>query len=327
MAVKIGFIGVGGMAEHHIKKLVSVEEAKITAVFDINQERSRQIAEQYGATSYDSSDQLMDSGEVEAIFVCTPPFAREGIEEAAAKRGIHLLVEKPVGLQMEKVLHKERLIRESGIVHSSGYCLRYLDIATQAKAYLADKQIDLILAHRLGGMPGVRWWRMLEQSGGQLVEQSTHQLDLVRYVAGDFKEVHAYHAFRAMKQIDPEATAYDSGTVSFVMESGAIGNITSTSLAKYAGRGDIEFFGRDFYMSLSPSTLRIKDDHQDTTVKSDVDYYLEQDKAFLEAIRTGRRERVLCDYSEAAKTLAVTLAANLSAETGKPITVASMMDV
>ncbi|GGD98492.1 Gfo/Idh/MocA family protein [Paenibacillus nasutitermitis] len=315
MTVRIGFIGVGGIAEHHMGILKKVDDARITAVFDINQARSAEIADKYGALSFESAEQLMDSGEVDALFVCTPPFARTGIEEAAARKGIHLLVEKPLGLGMEDVRKKEQAIRESGIINSSGYCLRYQDIVAQAKEYLAGRKIDLVMSHRFGGMPDVRWWRMLEQSGGQLVEQSTHQLDLIRYLAGEFKEVQAIHVQRHIQQIDPEATAYDVGTVSFVLESGAIGNITSTCIANYGGRSGVEFYGHDFFVSIDGATLRIIDAQQDTTVKSEVDFYLEQDKAFVEAVRTGKQELLLCDYSEAADTLAVTLAANESAAT------------
>lgn len=317
MTVRVGFIGVGGMAEGHIGKMGKIEGAELTAVYDINQARSQEIADKYGARSYSAMDQMLDSGQVDAVFICTPPFARGDIEVEVAKRGIHLLSEKPVGLKMDEVLRKEQIIRESGVIHASGYCLRYLDIAEQAREYLADKQIELVLAYRLGGMPGVRWWRMLEQSGGQLVEQSTHQVDQIRNVAGDITHVHALHIDRAMKQFDPEATAYDAGTVSFIMANGAIGNITSTCLAKYAGgRGDIEFFGSNFYVSLGMSSLRIKDDTRDVTIKSEVDFTLEQDRAFIEAVRTGDRSGIRCDYSEAVKTLAVTLAANESAEQG-----------
>lgn len=319
MTVRIGFIGVGGMAEHHIKTLQKVENASIAAVFDINRTRSEEVAKTYGAVSYASAEQLLEAGQVDALFVCTPPFARTGIEEAAARRGIHLLVEKPVGLQMDDVRRKEQAIRESGIIHSSGYCLRYLDIVAKAKTYLAGKQIDMVMAYRFGGMPGVKWWRMMEQSGGQLVEQSTHQLDLIRYLAGEFREVHAIHEQRYIHNIDPEATAYDVGTVSFVLQSGAIGNITSTCLAKYVGRGATEFFGHDFYLSIDGTTLRIVDDHQDVTETSAVDFYYEQDRTFVEAIRTGQQHLVLGDYFEAATTLAVSLAANESAATRRPV--------
>ncbi|MFD0715397.1 Gfo/Idh/MocA family protein [Paenibacillus sp. GCM10027626] len=319
MTVRIGFIGVGGMAEHHIKTLQRIEHAEVTAVYDINQERSQEVAAAYGAKSFASSGQMFDSGEIDGVFICTPPFARGDIEEQAARKGIHILSEKPVGLNVADARRKEQIIRESGIIHTSGYCLRYLDTVAKAKAYLADKKIDLILSYRLGGLPGPRWWRMIEQSGGQLVEQSTHQMDLIRYLAGDVKEVSAIHEQRHLRNIDPEATAYDVGTVSFVMESGAIGNITSSCLANYVGRGGIEFFGHDFYVMVDIPTLRIVDDHQDITEVSKMDFYYEQDKAFVEAIRNNDPTLLLADFSDAVDTLEVTLAANDSAAVRQPV--------
>lgn len=318
MAVRVGFIGVGGIAEHHILTLQKVEHAQLTAVYDIDQIRAGQMAEVYGAKSYESIDHFITSGEVDAVFICSPPFARAGIEEAVAQQGLHLLSEKPIGLHMDEVYEKERIIRESGVINASGYCLRYLDIVSQAKEYLAHKQIDLVLAYRLGDLPGAKWWTILEKSGGQLVEQSTHQLDLIRYLAGEFKEVSATHEQRYIHRIDPGATAYDVGTVSFVLESGAIGNITSSSLAKYVGRSAVEFYGHDFFLSIDGVTLRIVDDNQDVTITSKVDFYYEQNKAFIEAVRTKQQQLILCDYSDAAVTLAVTLAANESAASGKP---------
>lgn len=314
MTVKVGFIGAGTIAELHLKALAQVEQAQISAIFDVNSQRAQQAAEQFGAQSYESAEALLDSGKVDAVFICTPPFARDGLEEAAVARGIHLLAEKPVGLQLEQAKRKEQIILDSGLIHSSGYCLRYLDVVQQAKEYLQDKQVDLVLAYRVGSAPPLSWWSKLELSGGQLVEQSTHQLDLIRYLAGEFKAVHATHALRSsMLKLDPEATAYDVGTVAFELQSGAIGNITSTSVSKFVGRGEIELFGDGFYVSLNGATLRIVDDSQDITVKSREQYYFKQDKAFIEAIRLNDQSLVLGSYSDAVATLAVTLAANESA--------------
>lgn len=325
MTVRIGFIGVGGMAEGHIQTFKQIDEAKVTAVFDINQDRSREIAEKYGAVSYASKEELMDSGQVDALFICTPPFAREGIEEAAVERGLHLLAEKPVGLRMEDALRKEQLIRNSGLIHSSGYCLRYWDIVARAKEYMADKQVDLVVCQRIGGMPGVPWWRMMEKSGGQLVEQTTHQVDLIRYMASDFKEVYAIHAQRSIQKRHPEATAYDAGTLSFTLESGAIGSLTNSCLGKYVGQGELSFYGDDFFVGIDGSSLRIKDDHQDVTFKAAVNVGYEQNLAFVRAIQTGNQDLVLCSYTEAMKTLAVTLAANESAEKGTTVSIRSLM--
>lgn len=320
MTVKVGFIGVGGIAEHHMKTLQNIERASIAAVFDIQAERAEEIARQYGAVSYPGVAELLDSGAVDAIFVCTPPFARDGLEEEAAKRGIHVLAEKPVALRMDQALEKEKAITDAGVIHSSGYCLRYHDIVQQAKAYLADKQIDLIMASRFTGTPGAFWWTKMEMSGGQLVEMATHQLDLIRYLAGEFREVRAIQAQRSLRNIDPQATAYDVGTVNFVMQSGAIGNISTTCLAKYVGSDEVKFYGNGFYVSINGSELRIVDDRQDLRVNAQTDPYYEQDKAFVEAVRQRRQELVFGSYSDAVRTLEVTLAANRSASEQRTVT-------
>lgn len=311
--VRIGFIGVGGMAEGHMNALERIEGAEITAVFDINEARARQIAQEHGATAYESRDQLMDSGQVDALFICTPPFARGDIEEAAAQRGLHLLAEKPVGLNLEEARRKENIIRDSGIIHSSGYCLRYLDTVQKARQFLAGRQIDMILAYRIGGMPGVPWWRIMERSGGQLVEMSTHQVDLIRYLAGDFRDIQAIYGRRHIHREHPEATVPDVGVVSFTLQSGAVGTISNTCLSQYVGRGEVELFGHNFYVSINGKSLLIIDNGQRHEEKCETDFVFEQDRAFVEAVRTGNRELVLGDYSEAVKTLAVTLTANESA--------------
>ncbi|MEC0232708.1 Gfo/Idh/MocA family protein [Paenibacillus alba] len=321
--VRIGFIGVGGIAEYHLKTLQQIEDAVITAVCDMNGDRAKEIAETFGAETYETVEGLLDAGVIDALYICTPPFAREGIEEAAAARGIHLLSEKPIGLEMEAVRRKEQIIRESGIIHSSGYCLRYLDTVQKAKQYLADKQIDMVLAYRIGGMPEVSWWRKMDLSGGQLVEQSTHQVDLIRYLAGEFDYVQANYEQRHIQRLHPEATVYDVGIVSFGLRSGALGTISNTSLSRHMGRGDVEFFGRDFYVSISGLTLRIIDDNQDVTLTSEMDFYLEQNRAFVAAVKSGRQDLVLGDFSEAAATLEATLAANESAVAKKTIYLAA----
>jgi predicted dehydrogenase len=320
--VRIGFIGVGGMAQTHMKALQRMEDAEIAAVCDINETLSRQIASTYGAASYPSFAELLKNAPIDALFVCTPPFARAGIEQEAARKGIHLLAEKPLGLDMAEVREKERAILQAGIIHSSGYCLRYLDNVQRAKDYLADKSVDMVLAYRIGGLPGTPWWRIMERSGGQLVEQSTHQVDLIRYVAGEFREVQAVYEQRHIREMYPEATIYDVGIVTFRLRSGAVGTISNTCLSRHMGRGDVELIGRDFYVSISGKEVTIADGEGRQTCRSEQDFVYEQDRAFVDAVRTGRQDKILCGYSEAAATLEVTLAANRSAAEGHPVVLA-----
>lgn len=313
MTVRVGFIGAGGIANAHLKRLSQLDNVNIIGIYDVDTERAEQAAGQVGAQAFSDTGDLVRGGRIDALFVCTPPFARGDIEEHVAKEGIHLFAEKPIGLDIATVRQKAEVLKESGVITASGYCLRYMDIVQEAKAYLQDKQVDLILSKRIGGLHTPQWWRDLERSGGQFVEQTTHQVDLIRYLAGEIVEVDARFEQRAIHHDDPSATIYDNGTVAIKLETGAIGNISNSCLSHYYGKSEVEFFGRDFYVQIDGAKLKIVDADQERTVVSRVDYVLEQDKRFIQAIESGRQEDILCSYDEGLKTLEVTLRANTSA--------------
>lgn len=319
--VRVGFIGVGGIAELHLKKLQQLDTVELTAVCDINAERARSIGQACGAEPFTDWRKMIDAERADALFVCTPPFARDDIEETAAAKGIHLLVEKPVGLDLDTARRKSRAIREAGIINSSGYCLRYLESVQRAKQYLRDKPINMVLTYRIGSLPPIPWWIFQDKSGGQMVDQTTHQVDLVRYLAGEFREATARYAQRSIRGEQPEATIPDVGVVSFAMRSGAIGSLANSCVSRHYGKGDVELFGPDFYLAVSGTKLTIRDDNRHVEETFSTDFYLEQDRAFIEAVRTGRQELVLGDYAEAVETLAATLAFNKSAEAGRTVVI------
>ncbi|MGI2298045.1 Gfo/Idh/MocA family protein [Paenibacillus sp. GXUN7292] len=312
--VRIGFIGVGGMAEHHMNTLKDLETAELTAVYDLNEERAKQIGEKFGAEVFASEQALMDSGKVDALYVCTPPFTRGSTEIAAAQRGIHLLSEKPIGLDMDTVNRISKAIDEAGIINSSGYCLRYLESVQKAKAYLAGKRINMVIGYRIGGLPPTKWFAQQDKSGGQNVEQSTHQIDLIRYLLGEFDQVQSFYAQRSIRDIDADATIDDVGAVAFTLQNGAVGSFINTCVSNYKNHGEIEVYGPDFYLELNIHSLTIRDKNQNITDTCSTDFYVAQNHAFVEAVRTGKQELVLGSYAEAAATLALTLAFNESAE-------------
>ncbi|MFD2114688.1 Gfo/Idh/MocA family protein [Paenibacillus yanchengensis] len=317
--VRVGFIGTGGMARHHMDILTKIDAVKITAVYDLNKSSAEEVASQYGAQSFNDELQLLDSGLIDALYICTPPSTRGTIEIQAAARGLHLLSEKPVGLQMETVNQVRAAIDQAGIINSSGYCLRYQQNVQKAKQYLADKQVNMVVGYRIGSLPPAKWFAQMHMSGGQLVEQSTHQVDIIRYIIGDFAEAKAVYAQRSIRQIDSEATIPDVGVVSFTMQSGAIGSFINSCVSNYHGRSDIEVYGPDYYLKIDGGTLIIRDAHQQLEETYQTDYYAEQSKAFVAAVRANNQRLVLGSYGDAADTLAATLAFNQAAEQREPV--------
>ncbi|WJH32822.1 Gfo/Idh/MocA family oxidoreductase [Paenibacillus sp. CC-CFT747] len=314
MTLRIGFIGVGGIAQHHMLQLKEIPEAQVVLVYDVNREATEQTAAGLGARAAGSADEVLDKSQVDAVYVCVPPFAREELEVTAARRGIPFFVEKPLGVDLELVRRKAAVIRESGVLHAVGYVLRYYDTVQRAKNYLQNKPYHLVQASRLGGSHPSKWWKQLDLSGGNLVDAATHQVDLLRYAAGEFKEVFASFGQTAIRQLDPDATIYDSGALSFTMQSGAVGSLTESCMSTIHPGNEVRVYGSDFFLELSGNgrTLLIKDAGGEQTWTSEKNAFLEQARAFLQAVSTGSREPILCDYDDGLKTLEFTLAANRS---------------
>lgn len=317
MVLRIGFVGVGGIANVHLKNLSQNENVKLVALCDIAEETVRKKAGEYGAAAYTDADSMLELEQLDALFLCVPPFAHGELEQKAAARGLHLFVEKPLGLDMETVRGKAEAIRKAGIMSGSGYCLRYLDTVEKAKQYLQNKEIAMVRAHYITSFVQTPWWRESAKSGGQLVEQSTHTVDLVRYLAGDITKLYANMELMVMKDI-PGLNIPDVGTVSLVFASGAIGHV-DTSFTQHDHRTGIEILGRDFRVIIDGVNLSIVEKEKTVTYTSRMDFYKEQDNAFVEALVSNRPELILSPYADAMKTLEVTLAANESARTGIPV--------
>lgn len=318
MTARVGVVGAGGVAAEHFKHIAANEQAEFVAVCDIDIKRAESAASNYGAAAYGDVAKMLEQEKLDALFICVPPFAHGDIEEQAARKGIHLLVEKPLGLDMDQVRRKRDVIEQAGIIASSGYCLRYTDTVQAAKRYLEGKEIAMVRAYRFGDLPPVAWWRDHSKSGGQLVEQTTHNVDMMLYLAGGVGKVYADMGLLLSGDI-PGVTTPDAVSVNMVFRSGAIGHIDTGFLPQPDGRSSLEVIGRNFRLCIEGNSLTVIEPEQTTIKRDKGNFYKKQDDAFIQAVITGDRSLILAPYEEALRTLEVTLAANESAETGKPV--------
>ena len=96
MTVRIGFVGAGGIANHHMRSLTQVQEAEMVAFCDVDPEKARSAASTYGGRDYSSFDLMYDNENLDGVYICVPPFAHGDAELEAVRRGLALFVEKPV---------------------------------------------------------------------------------------------------------------------------------------------------------------------------------------------------------------------------------------
>ncbi len=316
MEIKVGFIGVGGIAQVHLKNLNQIDGVKIAAVCDANIERGEKAASLYGGKAYRDYQEMLKE-ELDALYICVPPFAHGEIELAAIERGLPFFVEKPIGLNLEKVEEIERKIREKSIITSVGYQNRYFDTADKLRGFLNNQKIGLVLGYWLGSVPGVEWWWKKETSGGQAVEQTTHIFDLARYFCGEVEKVIAF----GEKGLVTEYKNYDiedASSANLYFKSGAIGTIFSGCFLSAGDKVGIEIYTREFRAEYWGS-LKIIEGDKTTEFKPKNEALMEEDKTFISAVRNRDSSKIRSDYSDSLKTLRLTLAVNESIEEGKEI--------
>ncbi len=317
MAVRVGFIGCGGMANAHFNSLRQLENVERVAFCDVNVERAQKATVTYGGTAYTDYTQMLDTEKPDAVYIVVPPGFHGSIELDVVERGVPFFIEKPVALSNDHTARVLDALRSRDLPTAVGYHWRYQSGSDLAQQALAGKTVGMALGYWMGGLPGVSWWRRMDQSGGQFVEQTTHIVDLARYLLGDVKRVYAAASLRDMTDIEPMDVP-DVGTATLEFESGAMGTISNTCMLGIGGPVGLHIVARDLWLEVG-GKLKIRDSDGERTEGEDVNPIQLEDQAFIQAVETGDRSAIRCDYADGAKTLAVTLAINESARTHQPV--------
>ena len=316
--IKVAFVGCGGIMQEHYKHLSAMSDVKMVGHCDVEKARAEEAASRFGGAAFTEPEAMYDKVKPQAVYVAVPPFAHTGMEEAAAQRGIHLFVEKPIALDRATAKRIAAAIRRAKIITSVGYHWRYHDTAVYARQALKGKAISLVMGCWNGGMPGVWWWRRMDKSGGQIVEQTTHIFDLLRYLCGDVAEVYAVGSTGCMTQVK-NCDVHDSSVATLRLKSGASGCITSSCVANYGGQAGLDIITPEATFSFTGGRLVVQEDGKTTEFHPKLNTFQEEDNAFIEAIRTGKKDKIKSTYSDALKTFLVTCAANESMESGMPV--------
>ena len=172
--IKLGFIGVGGIAGRHIRSLQQLQKSEFVAFCDIVSERAEQAANENGGNAYTDFQEMLDKEELDAVFICTPPFVRAEPISAAAGKGVAIFSEKPPAFDAEQGQKALEAIQKANVVSNVGFMYRWMKTVDKAQELMAGKKISAIRSTFLCGpavhmnIPG--WFYMKDKSGGPLID-------------------------------------------------------------------------------------------------------------------------------------------------------------
>ncbi|MED4225234.1 Gfo/Idh/MocA family oxidoreductase [Neobacillus cucumis] len=235
--LRIGVIGCGSIAQHrHLPEYQVNPNVELVAVCDINQERAMEVAEKYGVISYTDYNELLKSGEVEAVSVCTPNYLHAPISIAALEAGLHVLCEKPMATSKEEAEAMIAAAEKNGKKLMIGHNQRFVPSHQKARQLIQSGEIGKIYSFRTAfGHGGPENWSVEGKEGwffqkekafvGAMGDLGVHKADLIRYVLGEeITEVGSFVETNAKDFADVD----DNAVCVLKTESGIIGTLAAS---------------------------------------------------------------------------------------------------
>lgn len=321
---RTAILGCGGFANRHAQNLTALpEEIELTAFCDHHDWNARKFSEKYtggkGAVFTDHRE-MFEKANLDLVVICLPPFAHADEVELAAQYGIHILIEKPIALTSEHAWRMVEAVEKVNIKTQVGFMFRFGTAIEQLKELITSGEAGpagLMSARYFCNSLHAAWWRDRSKSGGQLVEQIIHMVDLMRYLMGDAVSVYSRQENLFHRDV-PGYTVEDASATIFGFQGGGIGVIYATNGA-IPGQwiNDYRLVAQKLTAEFSNANNALFHFTAETPVRSesirhDKNLHLAELQDLLTAIRLNGQTRT--PLREGAKSLDMALAATRSAE-------------
>lgn len=190
--LKVGIIGAGGIAQsRHIPALQKLEhKAQVVALYDINHEHAKSIAETFSIPHIpESTEELFEI--VDAVIICTPNKFHKELTVAALDAGTHVMCEKPMAMDAAECDTMIEASKRNNKLLTVAYHYRHTDAAIVAKKAIENGDIGAPLVIRIQALrrrkvPGWGVFTNKElQGGGSLIDYGCHLLDLGLWLLGE----------------------------------------------------------------------------------------------------------------------------------------------
>ncbi len=250
--LRIGIIGIGNMGSAHGVQIFQnrVKGVRLTAVCDSNRDRLAWAGERFGGEvyQYEEYEALLDGGRVDAVLIATPHNLHPVIATAAFERKLHVLTEKPAGVDRASVRRMNHAARQSGTVFGIMYNQRTNPLYGKLRALVQEGALGEIKRfvwiinnwYRTQAYYDSGSWRATwnGEGGGVLLNQCPHNLDIWQWIMGMPKRIRAFCNVGHFHEIAVE----DDATIYAEYDNGASA-VFITSTGEYPGTNRMEISG------------------------------------------------------------------------------------
>ncbi len=305
--LRVGIIGCGGVGVRHAAAWRQ-NHATVTAISDLHRPVAEELAKQFPeAVIFDDSAEMLHSGIVDAVSICTPPSEHEASAIGALRQDIHVLCEKPLSHTLESGVRIREAALNSRALLMPAFRHRFLPVMKRIRGLLEEGAIGpVVVFNNVFCGPAFemrdRWFsKRAIAGGGTMMDTSSHSVDLFRFLCGEVVQQCAI-THRVLEGIDVE----DTNLLSVKSQSGAIGSLVA-SWVTGAGSDVIDLLGqkgRLTYDYSQPAKISlIQGEHSEIIEVQPSSGFAEEIGHFLCAIRG--EEALQCTLNDGFRALEV----------------------
>ncbi len=182
--LRVGVAGAGWVARNrHIPALDACPRARVVAVYDRDVRRARSAAEEFGVAAVDTVEGLLGQG-LDAVSVCTSPWSHAEIAVAALEADLHVLVEKPMALDLSEATAMAESAKRAGRLLCVSHNFLFSRSVRKAERLLAGEKLSYGLGLQVSSdrrrLPS--WYR--ELPGGLFLDESPHLFYTLQHFLG-----------------------------------------------------------------------------------------------------------------------------------------------
>ncbi|NOU94978.1 gfo/Idh/MocA family oxidoreductase [Paenibacillus sp. LMG 31456] len=254
--LRFAIVGAGVIARFHAESILQKHaDAELIAIADPSIEKARTLGDEFNVRHiFDDYETLLKLPEIDVVCICTPSGMHSEVSIAAAQAGKHVLCEKPLEINADKMTAMIEECRKQRVKLGCVFQRRLMPAALHARQAIQDGKLGKLVMgnaylkyyrspeyYGSGGWRGT--WNL--DGGGALMNQGVHGVDLIQFLMGDVSSVFAYTA-PLVRSIEVEDTAvvaikFKNGAFGVIQGSTSIYPGQETRFELHGDKGTIEF--------------------------------------------------------------------------------------
>jgi predicted dehydrogenase len=246
--VRIAIVGTGVISKAYAEALRDLNEVRLVAACDVHSAAAAAFAASANCAPYSQFDAMVANEKIDAVVICTPPATHEELALAAMQRGLHVLCEKPLSVDIASARRMVKAALAHHVILTMASKFRFVEDVRRARELIARGTIgDLVLIENAFTSHvdmSQRWNSNPSMSGGGvLIDNGTHSVDILRFFMGELCDVQIFEG-RRVQNVAVEDTVRlfvrnASGTIGTADLSWSINKELDTFLRIYGSEGTI----------------------------------------------------------------------------------------